>query len=37
MKDWIRLRLKETRGQREDFERRYGMEFRASREVWREG
>jgi hypothetical protein len=27
MKDWIRLRLKEAREQREAFERRHGMEF----------
>jgi hypothetical protein len=37
MKDWIRLRLKEAREQRETFERRHGMEFQAFKQAWQEG
>jgi hypothetical protein len=37
IKDWVRLKLKETREQREAFEQRYGMDFRAFQEAWQEG
>jgi asparagine synthetase A len=37
IKDWIRLKLKETREQRKAFERRYGMEFQVFKQAWDEG
>ena len=37
IKDWVRLKLKETSEQREAFERRYGMEFHAFKRAWNEG
>ena len=37
IKDWVRLRLKETRQQREVFEQRYGMDFSAFQQAWQEG
>ena len=37
MKDWIRLRLKEAREQREAFESRYGMDFLAFQRAWETG
>jgi hypothetical protein len=37
MKDWIRLKLKETTERREVFERRYGMSFQAFQRAWQEG
>lgn len=36
MKDLLRLRLKETREQRESFEQRYGMDFKAFKQAWDE-
>jgi hypothetical protein len=37
IKDWVRLKLKETREQREAFEQRYGMDFPAFKQAWQEG
>lgn len=37
IKDWIRLKLKETSEQREAFEHRYGMEFQIFKQAWIEG
>jgi len=37
MKDLMRLKLKETREQREVFERRYGMNFGAFKRAWDAG
>jgi hypothetical protein len=37
IKDWVRLRLKEARQEREGFERRYEMEFAAFQQAWQEG
>lgn len=37
IKDWVRLKLKETREQQEMFEERYGMEFEAFKQAWNEG
>jgi hypothetical protein len=37
IKDWVRLRLKEARQEREEFERRYGSDFAAFQVVWQEG
>jgi len=37
IKDWVRLRLKESRGQQESFKQRYGMEFNAFKQAWQEG
>jgi hypothetical protein len=37
IKDWVRLKLEETRAQRRAFEQRYGMDFRAFQEAWQEG
>jgi len=37
MKDWVRLRLRETQQQRRDFEQRYGMDFAAFKCEWYEG
>jgi hypothetical protein len=33
----IRLKLKEARGQREALEQRYGMDFQAFKQAWKEG
>jgi hypothetical protein len=37
IKDLLRLKLKETREQREAFEQRYGMDFPAFEQAWKEG
>jgi hypothetical protein len=37
IKDWVRLKLKEAREQREAFEGRYGMDFSAFKQAWQEG
>ena len=37
IKDLIRLKLKEARERREEFEHRYGMEFRVFKQAWTEG
>jgi hypothetical protein len=37
IKDWVRLKLKETREQREAFEQRYGMDFPTFKQAWQEG
>ena len=37
IKDWIRLKLKETNEQREAFEQRYEMDFQAFKQAWQEG
>jgi hypothetical protein len=37
MKDWVRLKLWEVRQQRQDYERRYGMDFDAFKQAWHEG
>ena len=37
IKDWVRLKLQETREQREAFEQRYGMDFPAFKQAWQEG
>jgi hypothetical protein len=37
IKDLIRLKLKEARGQREALEQRYGMDFQAFKQAWKEG
>jgi len=37
IKDWVRLKLKETREQRETFQQRYGMDFSAFKQAWDEG
>jgi hypothetical protein len=37
IKDWVRLKLKETHQQREMFEQRYGMDFSAFQQAWQEG
>lgn len=37
IKDWVRLKLKEARGQREFYSQRYGMEFPAFKQAWQEG
>ncbi len=37
IKDWVRLKRKETGEQRELFEQRYGMDFQAFKQSWREG
>jgi len=34
IKDWLRLKLVETRREREQFERRYGMTFEAFKQAW---
>lgn len=34
IKDWVRLRLKEARDERDGFERRYGMDFAAFQQAW---
>ncbi len=36
IKDWVRLKLKETSEQREAFEHRYGMEFHVFKQTWTE-
>ncbi len=36
MKDLLRLRLKETREQRESLQQRYGMDFKAFKQAWDE-
>ena len=37
IKDWVRLRLKEAKEERDAFERRYGMDFAAFQRAWQEG
>lgn len=37
IKDWVRLKLKETREQREAFEQRYGTDFLAFKQAWQGG
>lgn len=37
IKDWVRLRLKEARQERDGFERRYGMNFVTFQQAWQEG
>ncbi|MBC8252850.1 MAG: hypothetical protein H8E35_02325 [Ardenticatenia bacterium] len=37
IKDWVRLRLKETREQQAAFEQRYGMDFPTYKQAWKEG
>jgi hypothetical protein len=37
IKDWVRLKLKETREQRVAFETRYGMGFAAFQQAWEQG
>jgi hypothetical protein len=37
VKDWIRLKLKETREQQEAFQQRYGMDFAAFKQAWEQG
>ncbi len=37
VKDWIRLKLKETGEQREAFEQRYEMDFPAFKQTWQAG
>lgn len=37
IKDWVRLKLKETNEQRRAFEQRYGMDFSAFKQAWLEG
>jgi hypothetical protein len=37
IKDWVRLRLKEARQEREGFEQRYGTDFAAFQTAWQEG
>ena len=37
IKDWVRLKLKEARGQQEFYEQRYGMEFSSFKKAWQEG
>jgi asparagine synthetase A len=34
MKDWVRLKLKETRELQTEFEQRYGMAFDAFKQAW---
>ncbi len=37
IKDWVRLKLKEARGQQKFYKHRYGMEFPAFKQAWQEG
>ena len=37
IKDWVRLKLKEARGQQEFYRQRYGMDFPAFQQAWKEG
>ena len=37
MKDWVRLRLRETQQQRRQFEQLCGMDFTAFKRDWHEG
>ncbi len=37
VKDLLRLKLKETKEQREAFERHYGMDFAAFQQAWQRG
>jgi len=37
VKDLVRLKLKESRGHKAAFERRYGMDFRAFQRAWDKG
>jgi len=37
MKDWVRLKLAETRAQKQAFEQRYSMDFPAFKQAWQEG
>lgn len=36
IKDWVRLKQKEAREQREAFERRHGMDFSTFKQAWQE-
>ena len=37
IKDWVRLKLKETREQQEAFEQRYNMDFQSFQQAWHAG
>ena len=37
IKDWVRLKLREARQERDGFERRYGMDFASFQQAWQEG
>jgi hypothetical protein len=37
VKDLVRLKLKETREQKEIFEQRHGMDFQAFQQAWHDG
>ena len=37
IKDWVRLKLKETREQRAVFETRYGTDFAVFQQAWQQG
>ena len=37
VKDWVRLKLKETREQQEAFQKRYQMDFTAFKQAWEQG
>ena len=37
IKDWVRLRLKEARQERDGFEQRYGMDLATFQRAWQEG
>jgi hypothetical protein len=37
IKDWVRLKLKETQNQQQAFEEQYGMDFQAFKHAWDEG
>jgi len=37
IKDWVRLKLKEARGQQKFYRQRYDMEFPAFKQAWQEG
>ena len=36
IKDWVRLKLKEARGQQEFYEQRHGMGFPSFKQAWQE-
>jgi hypothetical protein len=37
VKDWVRLKLKEARGQQEEFQQRYAMDFDTFKQSWQQG
>jgi hypothetical protein len=37
IKEWVQLKLKETRWQQESYRQRYGMEFSVFKQAWQEG